>query len=213
MKRLPFFTLLIAVAALVTHVVPGLASSLEFSREAIAAGQVWRLITGHLAHFSSDHLRWDLLVFLALGTLVELRSRAHFVACCVVGAGLISGLVWLMQPWLVSYRGLSGIDSALFVYVMLDVLVLAGREGRWLVALTAFAGLALFCAKVGFEFATGTTVFVAPDAAFSPVPLAHVAGAVVGAAVLGAGISPTVAGWMGGRTTRAVAGSCPTAGA
>jgi rhomboid family GlyGly-CTERM serine protease len=181
MKKLPFLTFALGAYAWVVFASPSLTSELEFSRDALAGGELWRLFTGHLTHFSAEHLRWDLLVFVALGALVELRSRAHFVCCVVGGALLISLGVWWLQPQFVTYRGLSGIDSALFAYVAVDVLVLGWAERRWHVAGAAAAALVLFLAKVMFEVVFGQTVFVSAGDTFDPVPLAHLLGAVVGA--------------------------------
>jgi len=150
------------------------------NRAALMHGELWRLFTGHLTHFSADHLKWDLVVFVALGSLVELRNRRHFLGCVVGGALAISlGVAWL-QPQFTSYRGLSGIDSALFGYLVVDIWKLSRAEGLCWSAFAAGLAMTLFIAKIGFELITGRTVFVEVDSNFAPVPLAHLIGAVVG---------------------------------
>lgn len=178
--RLPGASLLLAWPAIPAFFLPGLDARLEYERAAVAAGEVWRLVTGHWTHWSLDHLVWDGLAFLALAAACELRDRKRF-ALCLAGAALVVplGVFWL-QPGLDLYRGLSGLDSALFA--LLAVLVWR-QEGagprRWLV----LGGAALFAAKVAWEAVLGEPLFVEPGATgFAVVPLAHLLGAAVGAA-------------------------------
>jgi len=123
---------------------------------------------------------WDSLVFIALGSLVELRNRRHFTVVIAASALLISfGVCWL-QPQFASYRGLSGIDSALFGYIAIDILTLARADDRRGPAFAAGLALVLFVAKTLFELITGRTVFVDNVATFAPVPVAHLLGAFAG---------------------------------
>ncbi|HEX9171332.1 MAG TPA: rhomboid family intramembrane serine protease, partial [Telluria sp.] len=46
-------------------------AQMEFDRSAIPAGQLWRLWSGHLVHFSVPHALGDALVLLAAGLSVE----------------------------------------------------------------------------------------------------------------------------------------------
>ena len=180
MKHLPCFTLLLGAFAVVIHAVPGLVETLQFDRDALNRGEIWRLITGHFTHFGADHLRWDVIAFLAFGSLVEIRSRRAWIYCVAVGAIVISGGVMWLQPQFSFYRGLSGLDSALFGFVVADLI----REGRRLQdRLMVFLGggaLAGFVGKCVFELVSGTTLFVETSDAFQPVPLAHLIGAIVG---------------------------------
>jgi rhomboid family GlyGly-CTERM serine protease len=183
MKTTPFLTLILGALALFVFSQHGWTETLEFNRASLAHGQLWRLFTGHLTHFSPDHLKWDLVVFVALGSLVELRNRRHFVFSILGGALLISLGVWWLQPQFANYRGLSGVDSALFGYLAVDIINLSRAEGRRLPALAAGAALVLFVAKIVFELSTGRTLFVENNAGFAPVPLAHLIGAFIGGGV------------------------------
>jgi hypothetical protein len=92
----------------------------------------------------------------------------------------VSLAVWLLLPSLQIYRGLSGLDCALFA--LLAVLVLGekseSRNFRRFVVLLFFI---LFLAKIGIEAALGTTLFVDNSrSGLVPVPVAHVAGAIAG---------------------------------
>ena len=71
---LAFFTAFIAV-------VPGLSESLQFDREAVAGGEIWRIVTGHFCHWNFDHLFWDLSMFLILGAMLERDERPRLLIC------------------------------------------------------------------------------------------------------------------------------------
>ncbi len=180
MKSLPYLTLISALLTVATYVTPGFTELLQFDRSAFGRGEVWRLVTGHFTHFGADHLRWDVIAFVAFGSLVEFRSRRAWIYCVVISAVVISfGVSWL-QPQFTLYRGLSGIDSALFAFVATD-LVREGRRSRdkLMIALGALA-LGGFLAKCVYELVIGQTFFVEANDAFQPVPLAHLLGAVIG---------------------------------
>lgn len=180
MKRIPWCTLGLSGLTVAIHVFPALANSLQFDRVAVAHGQVWRFFTAHLTHFGEDHLRWDLLAFVVLGVIAEWLTRSGFLVTIGWSAVVITAGVWSAQPQFATYRGLSGIDSALFGFVIADLIV-AGWRARHRFSL-AVGGLALaaFAAKCAFELATGGTVFVDTEGSFAPVPLAHLLGLVVG---------------------------------
>jgi rhomboid family GlyGly-CTERM serine protease len=180
MKRIPWFTLGFSALAVVVHFVPALTLGWQFDRTAVAHGQVWRFFTAHLTHFGDDHLRWDAIAFAVLGALVERISRSGFLATLVLSAGLITLGVWVAQPQFATYRGLSGIDSALFGFVIADVIAAGWRERHGFSIAVGGLALAGFSAKCAFEIATGGTVFVETGGAFAPVPLAHLLGLCAG---------------------------------
>ena len=182
MKRLPFLTMLLSALTLAIHASPALTTALQFDRTTIMQGEFWRVLTGHFAHFGADHLRWDVLAFLAFGSLAEFRSRRGFLLCLFVASVVISAGVGFLQPQFSVYRGLSGLDSALFTFVTADLLRDGLRERDW--PNTAVGALALtgFMGKSVFELVTGQTLFVSANANFEAVPLAHMLGALVGVA-------------------------------
>jgi rhomboid family GlyGly-CTERM serine protease len=147
-------------------------------RREIEAGEAWRLLSAHVVHESASHFAWDLAAFAALGALCERAGRARFVACLCTSALLIPAGLWLWQPALTSYCGLSGIDSALFAQLVAAVLRRAAAARQPLVVIATSLVAAGFVAKIGYELTTASTVFV--ESAGVPVPLAHVIGAVVG---------------------------------
>lgn len=170
----------LAAPAIALFFLPELSGWLQYDRARIADGEIWRLLTCHWTHWNLDHLIWDVIAF---GVLIAASwgfasRRALLVlgsAACAIPLG-----VWLLLPEMQAYRGLSGLDSALFTFVALRLLKYERASGRsassWLIALM----LVGFCLKLTFEIATSTTVFV-DSSVFVPVPLAHLVGGVCGA--------------------------------
>jgi rhomboid family GlyGly-CTERM serine protease len=184
-QRLPGATLLLVALAATVSLLPGAAAWLQYDRAAIGHGAVWRLLTSHFVHWSGDHLFWDGLALGALGWMCERECVPRLWPTIGLAATLIPLTLWIAEPQMVTYRGLSGIDSALFALLAVHLSRTAYAARDWsrfgLIALVT-AG---FAAKIGFEIATGATVFVDSSAAgMTPVPLAHVAGGFVG--VIGA---------------------------
>jgi membrane associated rhomboid family serine protease len=78
----PLFTAVITGITLLVFLVPSLAGWLVYDRRGIWVGQVWRIFTGNLVHFSQSHLVFNLLVFGVVGWAIESRGygeigRAH----------------------------------------------------------------------------------------------------------------------------------------
>lgn len=174
-----------AVAGVVLVIaIAGVEPHLQLDRGAILNGQVWRVLTGHLTHWSGDHLLWDLLMFVILGAVAERMDRRRLWLCLGTGAIAISGVFWVMHSHLETYRGLSGLDSALFVLVAICLLNGAKVRGDAGVQRMMMAALLLFVGKIGVEIIGGDSIFVSQsDGGFVTLPLAHATGAAVGAAI------------------------------
>jgi len=129
-------------------------------------------------------LFWDLTTFGALGLLAERCGRTRFVLTTVVAAIAISAEVWVLRPDVATYRGLSGIDSALFMLVATGIVRDARVRRSTATTILAIAAIAAFGAKLAWELTTGTTLFVnVSSGGFQSLPLAHAVGACVGSCV------------------------------
>jgi phosphotransferase system glucose/maltose/N-acetylglucosamine-specific IIC component len=79
-----------------------------------------------------------------------------------------------------SFRGISGIDSALFLLLAID-LAITQRRAHPTTAFAAAALILLFIVKLNYEHACHSAVFADSAASgFVPVPASHLAGATVG---------------------------------
>ena len=173
-SRLPVWTLAICACALLVFLVPGLATLLVYDRAAITHGELWRLVTGNLVHFSTTHLVYDLASFLIAGAIIEIRGYQYFPMLCLSAAMLIGVAVFSFAPELHFYGGISGIVTAAVTYLCLHGVSEKGTW-RWLCA-AMLAGLA---AKFWIEIALGESLLLAVSTeTFVPVPLSHLIGAI-----------------------------------
>jgi rhomboid family GlyGly-CTERM serine protease len=141
------------------------------------AGEPWRLVTGHLVHWSADHLAWDWLVFVGLGWMAERQLGRRRVAVALgVAAVAISLGAPMLTPELSVYRGLSGLDAALFALLAARSLSSPRPAARW-VGTVALVGLG---GKVVWEIATGAPLFIDGVDGVFVVPAAHLIGGWVG---------------------------------
>ncbi|MEY4489693.1 MAG: hypothetical protein RIQ79_2201 [Verrucomicrobiota bacterium] len=184
MRRIPWITLALAALACLVQASPALGAALEFRRAAVNThGELWRLVTAHLAHFGADHLRWDVAALLILGVMAERENRRRFAFTLSVAALAIGLGVWLGQPHFETYRGLSGIDSALYGLVCARLLADGWRVRHGFSIAVGGLALAGFALKCGAELTSGATVFANAAADhYAPVPLAHLIGLAAGIA-------------------------------
>ncbi|NOY42897.1 MAG: rhombosortase [Planctomycetes bacterium] len=182
LRRVPV-TSSIAVAAIIVAVFPSLANLLQYDRAAIEGGEFWRLATCYLTHWNADHLTWDLLMFLVLGGACEIRNPLRMRTSLLAGIVAVSALVYLAFPDITTYRGLSGLDTAMFTLLATGLLCEAWRERNTLQTLATGGLLLALSAKTVYEAVTGQTLFVDQQAAdFVPLVYDHIAGAAVGVA-------------------------------
>jgi len=175
--------IVVALAPLVT-LLPWGEAGLEYQRQAILGGEIWRLVTCHWTHFSWSHLFWDLFAMAILGLACERRDQKSFWLCLLISILVIPAGLMILMPDLSIYRGLSGLSSALFgllIVLRLEETFRDPRPAR--IAPVALFAL-LFIAKTIYEAASGCAVFAGAEGdTWAPVPLVHLIGAVIGAAI------------------------------
>ncbi len=96
-------------------------TTLEYQRQAIGNGELWRLVTGHLVHLGWGHLLMNLLGFWLIWQLF-LRQDSR-LTICVGGLSLLTlgtslGL-YLFSPGIAWYRGLSGVLHGVLFWSLL----------------------------------------------------------------------------------------------
>ena len=176
--RVPLVTLGTSLFVAVMHFVPGFADGMGFDRAAAMGGDWWRTLTAHMAHFTPEHLWWNVGTFCVLGVLVERRGRMALTWTLVLGTVAVSAAI-LFGTALPAYRGMSGLAAALFMALAVQEGEALHREGRTS-ELTALGVLVVgLVGKILFETFTGHALF-ADDPAYAPVPLAHLVGALAG---------------------------------
>ncbi|MGB7326570.1 MAG: rhombosortase [Rubripirellula sp.] len=173
-------TIVVAIAAIATFASPSLATLCQVDFDLIGDGQWWRIVTGHFTHFDGSHLFWDLLMFAVLGAACERRHRRFFpFAMAVMAAGITASIaVWC--DGIDVYRGLSGIDTGLFVWFVIDQCRSSWAANDKTTAALWLAPAIGLVGKSIFEAQTGQTLFV-DSSTFTPLVQSHLAGAAIGA--------------------------------
>lgn len=120
MDRLPVCTLSVLLMSLIGSLWPAAGGSLVYERQAILEGELWRLVTGHLVHFSSLHLAADLLVFGGAGLLIEREQGGRAAYLYLTTAGVIGCALLLFEPQLDRFGGLSGLAYGSVVYLAMS---------------------------------------------------------------------------------------------
>lgn len=178
-------TLVGAIAALGIAASPSLASALELNFESVADGRWWQLITGHFTHYDGNHLFWDLLMFVGLGFACEQRHGKWFAPAILVTMLAIAAGIRLFCPDITTYRGLSGLDTGLFVWFVADQCRDRIKEADYKAMLLWLVPSLGLLGKMVFEAVTGQTLFV-DSSGFVPLVESHLAGAVAGLIVFAA---------------------------
>lgn len=171
-KMLPATTVTIALAALTALCIPQVGSWLAYDRSSILGGELWRIVTGHLYHYSWIHLACNLVPLLLIGAWIEVRIGLRFLVGCLLAAAAIGIGLLILHPHMALFGGLSGLDCAMMTYIGLtwrDT-----RGGR------RFLGnflLILVVMKIGYEFGVGKALLADRDGSdFVAVPSSHLLG-------------------------------------
>lgn len=169
-----WLTWLIGVSVCLAYLFPGWREAFIYDRTAIQEGEVWRLWTGHLVHFTWQHLCLDVLVFSLSSIIVEqLLGRRGRVLILMAAGGISLGL-YAFAPALQRFGGLSGV--AVFTATLATLSLIRALPG-WRIA--GWVLLSLICLKVvlenylptgGLEFADLSSVMVMKE------PLSHAIG-------------------------------------
>ncbi|NOZ51573.1 MAG: rhombosortase [Gammaproteobacteria bacterium] len=146
---------------------------LRFDRNAIFAGEIWRLLSGHLTHLSWSHLLMNAAGLALIWALFRRRlSNGRWIQVMVISALLISLLLLLLNPQLRWYVGFSGILHAMFVVGC----IYDSKAGRWDAKLLLF----IIIAKLAWEQIIGPLPGSETTAGGAVIVDAHLYGAVSG---------------------------------
>jgi rhomboid family GlyGly-CTERM serine protease len=92
---------------------------LQYQREALAAGEVWRLFSGHLTHLGWGHLGMNLAGLWLIAHLL-LNDRPYWCLTTLPWIMLGTSLgLWFGAPQVNWYQGLSGVLHGLLCWALL----------------------------------------------------------------------------------------------
>ncbi|WNO07710.1 rhombosortase [Teredinibacter sp. KSP-S5-2] len=87
---------------------------LNYQRQAIADGEVWRLLSGHFAHLNTMHFLLNMSVFLFFPFVFSVSSKIWFYTSLLFSL-LVGMCLYLFSPGVSSYVGFSGTLHGLLV--------------------------------------------------------------------------------------------------
>jgi len=94
--------------------------ALEYHRDKIAAGELWRILTGHLVHTNTWHMLLNLTSLLFIGLLFgTLLSAKVWIAAFVFCSLAVSAAYWFIATQFIIYVGLS---AALYGVIIIGAL-------------------------------------------------------------------------------------------
>jgi rhomboid family GlyGly-CTERM serine protease len=178
--------LALTVALLLLPLLGGMAlrDAWRYEREAIAAGQWWRLLTCHLVHLDAGHA---LLNAVGLALLWALFARSYRLSSWLLAMALSTIAIgcgfWFLSTQLHWYVGASGLLHGVFACGCLAMMGTGDRIG--------FIAGALFVAKLAWEQWHGPLPFERAD---QVVTVAHLYGA-IGGALAGLLLRPRAQGY------------------
>ncbi len=145
-------------------------SRLQYDRTGIAAGEWWRLLSGHLVHLGLAHLLLNLAGLALLWMLFAREYTARqWLIIAVLGMVAIDAGLWWLQPSVQWYVGASGLLHA------------AWAAGAWAQLRSRTPGgaapMLLLLVKLGYEHFSSRSALIG---SIPVVLVAHVYGAVGG---------------------------------
>jgi rhomboid family GlyGly-CTERM serine protease len=176
LRRAPVAFAIGCLCLLLASAGESVAAGLAWERSAILHGELWRLWSGHLVHFSFSHAGADALVLVAMGMIAEpLIGSRRFALVLGGGGALISLGLLALAPGLLEYRGASGLA------VLVAVLGAVPAWQRYPIGrpMLACAALAL-ASKTLWEACAHTAAFTDLPAGVTVAWQAHLLGAVLG---------------------------------
>ncbi len=181
-SRIPWVFLAIGLAALAIEINGAIHGSwrdlLIYDRNAVAHGEWWRIWTGHLVHFGWPHFIADGGLFLILGCLLERPHPVLSLFALAVMPLVISGSLFLFDPAITRYGGLSAVNLGLLVF-----LACAGWRKNWVdwfwpAVLAIYLGEIVLESTYGHGHGGGMIRF--DDPTIQVATAAHIPGAIFG---------------------------------
>ena len=175
-RHLPWVFVAVALGAVLLQGSRLLQDLLVYSRTGLHDGHYFVLWTGHAVHFGWKHVIVDAGLFVILGCYLRLSWAGQLLALLLLPPFIALGM-YLTEPSLAFYGGLSGVNVALLVYLCLRSWSEGQHNWVWPTILV------LHAVELGFEAFTGGHGGGAIDfdrANISIATSAHVFGAVYG---------------------------------
>ncbi len=152
-------------------------TALVFDRDAIAHGEWWRLATGHWIHFGLSHLGWNLAAVSGVAWWLEKIKPGIVGRFLAIAAPALGVMLFLLEPAMHTYGGLSGIACGLTALLALVQLFHAHAGRIWGLLL-----LVVIAVKITLETTQAAPLFSEFDhAGYRLSTWAHAGGVLIAA--------------------------------
>lgn len=176
--KIPWAFLVGTLAAIVIQLNGSWRGDLIYDRNAIAAGEWWRIWTGQLVHFGWPHFVADTGLFLILGRLLEWQyPRLTRFALIVMPVVICATLYWF-DPSTVRYGGLSAVNLGLLVFLACQGWQKNWVDWFWPSVLAIYIGEIILEATLGHGHGGGMIQF--DDSTVHVATIAHIGSALFG---------------------------------
>jgi GlpG protein len=173
--QIPILTILILGLSIVSYILPEVSSVLIYDRPTILKGEVWRLFSSPLVHFTRIHLFYNLLGFAIAGWIIEYKKYQYFGLLCLLMAFFISLSLMIMMPNIIYYGGLSGL-----VYGSICYIALWGLHESQPLRSISLVIIIIIPTKIILEiYLNGFILPYSKQQIFTPIPLSHIVGCLV----------------------------------
>lgn len=174
LKKNLFPLALLGMSLLIAWIGKPAADLLEYAREGIQHGELWRLFSGHLVHLTWTHLWMNIAGLILIWLLFrQLFSATIWIVVTLINALAVSVGLLLLNPDVLWYVGLSGVLHGMFCIGLIASIRLGYRME--IILLIGFAG------KLAWEQIAGPTPGSEQLAGGKVLVDAHLYGAIVGA--------------------------------
>jgi rhomboid family GlyGly-CTERM serine protease len=171
----PIWTLSILVLSIICYALPEISSTFIYDRTAILQGEIWRLFSSHLVHFSNLHLFYNLVSFGIAGLIIEHQGYRDYALLCLLMAFFISVFLIILKPDMQYYGGLSGLAYGSIYYIALFGL---NESPAW--RLICIVTIFLLPLKIILEIYLGESILpYLGQQNFTAMPLSHIIGCLV----------------------------------
>ncbi|CAJ0627334.1 1697_t:CDS:2 [Entrophospora sp. SA101] len=133
---LPLLTTIIACISIIFYIIDATGSNIIYNAlalepESFFEGQIWRLFTYPLPHFSLGHILFNLLAFLPLSTTIEHTiGTLEYLYVLITIFTIMSGSFYLIGSLIFDYKSMmvGGLSTWVFGVVVWESRELAGKE-------------------------------------------------------------------------------------
>lgn len=176
LNKVPIITLILVCLSILATTSPNLSELFMLDREAIEAGEMWRLLVFPFVHFGLVHLSYNMIALCVTGWIVERQSRFHYAFLITLTAPILGGWLMATEPDMALYGGMSALIFSIMFY---GALVGIECAGPWKQAYSLI--VILLPAKVIWEFFQKASLLpYGEHQQFVVMPSSHAAGLAMG---------------------------------